>query len=111
MRFKIYGIDGKVEEIEAIADTGATFAKIPRNIASKIGLTPRYEREFEQGDGRTIKRKIAVAEVGVEGEKGTIPIAIGEEGERCVLGYTSLEILGFKVNPVTCKLEKVKAIE
>jgi predicted aspartyl protease len=28
-----------------------------------------------------------------------------------VIGYTTLEILGFKVNPVTGKLERTPAIE
>jgi len=37
--------------------------------------------------------------------------AIGEEGERAFIGYTTLELLGFKVNPITGKLERTFAIE
>jgi predicted aspartyl protease len=38
-------------------------------------------------------------------------VAIGGEDEQILLGYTALEILGFKVNPVTGKLERTVAIE
>lgn len=110
-KIKIYGANGKFAELEVLVDTGATFTKILKSIVSEIGLEPKYEREAELGDGRTVSRKIAVAEVEMEDEKGSIPVAIGEEGERSILGYTALEILGFKVNPTTGKLGKVKALE
>jgi len=38
-------------------------------------------------------------------------VAIAENEERPLLGYTTLEILGFKVNPITTKLEKTVAVE
>ena len=38
-------------------------------------------------------------------------IAIGEEGERPLIGYTALEVLGFKVNQVTGELGKASTIE
>ncbi|MBT9159960.1 MAG: hypothetical protein AAGB97_09470 [Dehalococcoidia bacterium] len=36
--------------------------------------------------------------------------AIGEE-EKPLIGYTALELWGFKVNPITRKLEKAMPIE
>jgi len=38
-------------------------------------------------------------------------IAIGGDDERPIIGYTTLELLGFKINPITGKLEKTSAIE
>lgn len=38
-------------------------------------------------------------------------MAIGGKGEKPVIGYTTLEILGFKVNLLTGKLERTAAIE
>jgi len=42
------------------------------------------------------------------GEKVAITKIYGEKG---LLGYTALEVLGFKVNPLTRRLEKTFAIE
>jgi predicted aspartyl protease len=58
-----------------------------------------------------VLRDLAVGEVEVEGVKRPLPVAIGEDEETPVIGYTTLEILGFKVSPVTGKLERRPAIE
>jgi len=110
-RFEIYGANGKSAELEATVDTAATFTKVPESVAARLGLKAQYETEVELSDGRTIKRGLALAEVEIEGVRRPVLVAIGGEGERTLLGYTTLEILGFKVNPVTGKLEKTVAIE
>jgi aspartyl protease family protein len=106
----VYGARGSVE-IDALVDTGATFTKIPRSAAQKAGLEETYQTPVQLGDGTTITRFLALAEVEVEGIRRPMLVAISEEGETPLLGYTTLEILGFKVNPVTRGLEKTAAIE
>jgi predicted aspartyl protease len=110
-QFEIYGAEGKAIKLEAIVDTAATFTKIPRSVAVKLGLEARYEAEVELGNGRIIKRGLALAEVEIEGVRRPVLVAIGGEDEQALLGYTTLEILGFKANPVTGKLERTVAIE
>jgi len=110
-RLKVYGPDGKAVELEALVDTGATFTKVPKEVADSLGLKARYETEAELADGRRIKRGLAGAEVELEGVRRPVLVAIGEEGERALIGYTTLELLGFKVNPITGKLERTFAIE
>lgn len=105
-RFAIYGIDGKAIELEATVDTGATFTKVPESVAVQLGLETRYETEVELSDGNIIKRRLALAEVEIESVRRPVLVAIGKKSERVLLGYTTLEILGFKVNPVTGRLEK-----
>jgi clan AA aspartic protease len=109
--FKIYGIDGEAVELEAVVDTGATFTKIPESVVSKLGLEVKYEAEVELGDGRRVKRGLALAEVEIEEVKRAVLIAVGGKDERPLIGYTALEVLGFKVNPITGRLEKTVAIE
>jgi len=109
IRFKIYGIDGKFAELDAIVDTGATFTKIPLYVANELGLEAKYETKVELGDGHIITRKLAPAEVEIEDVRRLILVSIGEE--KPLLGYTTLELLGFKVNPITGKLERTMAIE
>lgn len=110
IRFKVYGTDGQVAEMEAVVDTGATFSKIPRSLATRLGLESRYETDVELGDGRVIKRGLVLAELEIEGVRRPVLIAVGED-EKPLIGYTALEHLGFKVNPVSRKLEKTAAIE
>jgi nucleoside-diphosphate-sugar epimerase/predicted aspartyl protease len=109
-QFKVYGANGQAADSEAVVDTGATFSKIPGSIATKLGLEAKYETEVELGDGRVIKRKLALADLEIEGVRRPALVAIGEE-ERPSIGYTAMEILGFKVNPITRKLEKAMPIE
>ncbi|MEA3355721.1 MAG: aspartyl protease family protein [Candidatus Bipolaricaulota bacterium] len=109
--FKIYGIDGEVAELEALVDTGATFTKIPESLASALGLQAKYETNVELADGRQVKRGLALAEVELEKVERPVLIAIGGEEEKPLIGYTTLEVLGFKVNPITGKLERTVAIE
>ncbi|HID17494.1 TPA: hypothetical protein EYP26_04280 [Candidatus Bathyarchaeota archaeon] len=47
----------------------------------------------------------------VENVRRPVFIAVDEDGERPIVGYATLELLGFKVNPVAEKVEKTFAIE
>lgn len=109
--FRIYGMDGEAVELEAVVDTGATFTKIPEPLASKLGLEVKYEAEVELGDGRRVQRGLILAEVEIGEVKRAVLIAVGGKDERPLIGYTALEVLGFKVNPITGRLEKTVAIE
>jgi aspartyl protease family protein len=107
---KVHGSLGSAEA-EALVDTGATYTKIPSSMGAQIGLKREYEVPVEMGDGRIISRGLALAEVEVEGVRRPMLVALGAEGEAALLGYTALELLGFKVNPLTRKLEPANAIE
>ena len=107
---KLYGPLGSVE-IEVLADTGATFTKIPKEAVAKLGLEVKYEAPVELADGRIISRHLALAEVEIEEVRRPVLVAVAENEERPLLGYTTLETLGFKINPLTTKLEKAVAIE
>ncbi len=110
VQLRIHGPGGSAN-IEALADTGATFTKIPRSAIEQIGVETGYETEIELGDGRTVTRRLALAEVEIEGVRRPVLVSVGENGERSLVGYTTLESLGFKVNPVTHALEPTPAIE
>jgi len=110
IHFKIYGANDQAVELEAVVDTGATFSKIPESVVTRLGLEAKYETEVELGDGRVIKRKLTLADMEIEEVRRPVLVAIGEE-EKPLIGYTTLELLGFKVNPITRKLEKAMPIE
>jgi len=106
VKFKVYGSDGRCAELEAVVDTDATFTKIPESVASELGLQIEYEAEVELGDKRVVRRGLTLGEVEIENVRRPVLITIDREGERSIIGYTTLELLSFKVNPITGKLEK-----
>lgn len=108
-KVKIYGTRGQ-KELDLMIDTGATFTKLPLSLADEIGIEWKDEVEVELSDGRVRKRKLGIAEAEIDGVRRTIPITAADD-ERAFVGYTALEILGFKVNPITQKLERTMAIE
>lgn len=109
-RIRVQGPKGSAD-LEALVDTGATFTKIPVRLASKLGLEAKYETQVELGEGRVIERALAMAEIEMDGVARPVLVTVGEEGEKPLVGYTTLEHLGFKVNPLTRRLEKTTAIE
>ena len=110
IHFKIYGANRETAELEAVVDTGATFSKIPNSVADTLKLETKYETEVELGDGRVVGRKLVLVDMEIEEVRRPILVAIGEE-EKPLVGYTALELLGFKVNPITRRLEKAMPIE
>jgi aspartyl protease family protein len=110
VKFKVYNGE-RFAELEGLVDTGATFTKIPRSVASEIGLQVKYKVEVKLGDRRTVTRGLALGEVEMESVKRPVLVAIGGDEEMPIIGYTTLEVLGFKVSPVTGVLERTPAIE
>ena len=107
---RIHGPSGSAD-VEALADTGATFSKVPRSTIDAVGIEPQYESDIRLGGGRTVTRSLASAEVEFQGVRRPVSVAFGADGEQPLIGYTTLEALGFKVNSVTHTLEPTPAIE
>ena len=106
----IHGSFGSVV-LSALADKAATFTKVPRWVFDEAGLVATHEAEVEIGDGSTILRELALADVEIGGIRRPVLVAAGGAGERPLVGYTTLETLGFKVNTVAHTLEPAPPIE
>jgi len=106
----IYGPRG-TRTVTCLADTAATYTKIPPDVAGEVGLVFVSETPVELGDGRIVIRRIAVADVRIENVRGPTIVAVGEQDEQPLLGYTTLELLGFKVDTVAHRLERRTPIE
>ena len=97
--------NGRFAELELLVDTGATFTLIPRAIFEEIGAEADTSFRLRLADGRSIQRDGGTIFAEVEGRRYRVPVVVGEEGDTPVLGTTTLEILGLKVDPVAQKLE------
>lgn len=91
-------------ELEFIVDTGAIYTVIPKSIADKLRLEETGRRRFKMADGNVVEYPISEAYITIEGEGVTSLVAIADEKTPVLLGVTTLELLGLKVDPVTGKL-------
>ncbi len=110
VNLRIYGPKGSAE-VEALADTPATFTELSSSAVDEAGLETAYETAVALADGGTITRPLALADVEIDGVRRPVLIAVDEDEGSALVGYTTLETLGFKVTTVTHALEPEAAIE
>jgi clan AA aspartic protease len=94
----------QTEEVSLLVDTGATLSWIPRAILEKLGVKAFSRLPFTLADGRRLERDTTAVLLTIDGRKAPVQVAFGEDGEEAVLGATSLEGLGFMVDPIGEKL-------
>ena len=83
---------------------------LPSDEAEGLGLVPHREREYELGDGRVVKKKVAHAILQFEGEEVANDVTLGPPGVEPALGVTALESTGFVVDFQAERLVKVRTI-
>ncbi len=94
----------QTEDLTLLVDTGATLSWIPRAILEKLGVKAFSRLPFTLADGRRLERDTTAVLLTIDGRKAPVQVAFGEDGEEAVLGATSLEGLGFMVDPIGEKL-------
>ncbi len=99
------------DTLRCLVDTGATFTKIPQTLGQRLGQEIVRNVEVELAGGRVTVRQLALANAEMEGVRSPILVTLAEEGAIPLIGVTTLEVLGFKVDPVTERLEPRTAIE
>lgn len=99
------------DTLRCLVDTGATFTKILSSLGERLGLEVVREVEVELADGRVTVRQVALANAEMAGVRSPILVTLAEDADLPLIGVTTLEILGFKVDPVAERLEPRTAIE
>jgi len=92
------------DELEFIADTGAMYTVIPKNIADKLQLEETDKRRFKTASGEIVEYPVSEAYITIEGKSVTSLVAIATEKTPIFIGVTTLELLGLQVDPVNGKL-------
>jgi clan AA aspartic protease len=98
------------EQVEALADTGATYTWVGRDILDRLGVNPEFRFEFETADGRVIERDVAQTLVRVDGRQRITLVVFGDRGSRALLGAYTLEGAGLSVDPVNRRLTRVRGL-
>ena len=91
-------------EVELLVDTGATLSWVPREIVERLGVPRLRRRSFLVADGRSVERETAGAIVRLNGNEANVTVVVAEPGDGHLLGATTLESLGFAVDPIRRQL-------
>lgn len=91
-------------EMELLVDAGATLSWIPRGLIEALDVPRLPVWTFLLADGRTIDRETAGILIRVDGAEAIVTVVLGEPGDGQLLGATTLETLGFTVDPVRQRL-------
>jgi len=94
--------------MEFVVDTGAIYTMIPKFMAEKLDLKVTDKRKFRIASGEVVEYPVSEAFIRVEGRGVTSLVVIGSDKTIPLLGVTTLELLGFQVDPVTRKLKTLE---
>jgi clan AA aspartic protease len=101
-------IGGKgVGRFRALVDTGATYTVVPRRVAEELGITSTGKRvKVVTAKGKAVPEE-GIAVIRLMGEGRTNVVLISDEIEQLLIGVTTLESFGLRVDPITGRLERV----
>jgi aspartyl protease family protein len=100
----------KTIETVGLVDNGSTFTVIPRKVSQELGLKPTGRHvEVETAKG-AFELEEAYMRLSSDGVSVLTPSLISDEIASVLVGVITLEQLSFKVNPLTGKLEKHRAL-
>jgi aspartyl protease family protein len=94
----------RVEELELLVDTGASYSWFLRQRIEALGIRPTGKMQFRTIDGRLLERDVAPVFVRSDGHIGGDTIVVAESGDAEVLAAHTLEWLGLAADPVQKKL-------
>ena len=94
----------RVEEVELLVDTGASYSWFSRQRVEALGIRPTGRMQFRTVDDRMLERKVAPVFIPSDGHVGGDTIMVAESGDAEVLGAHTLESLGLAADPVQKKL-------
>lgn len=100
----------KADEVNLLVDSGAIFTSIPRNTLENLGLKPIDRERLKVYGGAIVERDLGWAMIEYGEKRRVVPVIFGEPDDTPVLGATSLESLGYQIDPVTKKLKPIELL-
>jgi aspartyl protease family protein len=95
-------------DLDCLADTEAIYTMIPRDMLEKISIRTLGSRPFKLANGKTEEYMVGEAYLEVQNVGVTSLVVFGPEKSTPLLGVTTLELLGFQVDPVSGQLKPLE---
>ncbi len=96
---------GDLQEVDALVDTGATHTMAPGAFLHYLHIRPMYTSEVTVANGESAHWDVGIENITYGGRRALCQVFFGPEGADYLLGATSLEALGFVVDPVAQELQ------
>lgn len=96
--------------IDALVDTGASYASLPENFLDELGIERDEIRQFELADNRIVEYPLGETRVRIESREMTVPVMFAPDDTVPLVGMTTLEILGLGIDPPSETLVPVNAL-
>ena len=97
------------ETVHALVDTGATLSVIPAGALDKLGVERLGKRLFN-GFGGVVERDTGIVRMRYQDAVAGVTVIFGEESDPPIMGVTALEVLGYHVDPVEGRLNRVEML-
>ncbi len=98
------------EELEALADTGATTTVIPASVLRDLGVTPTTSQTFEYASGGRVELDMVEVRVRVEDRETVTWVVFGNDDAGALLGAYTLEGVFLGVDPYNRRLIPIQGI-
>jgi len=89
----------RFEPIDALVDTGATYARMPRTLLQRLGVPPLERVEFILGDDRRAEFDVGQTQMRIAGRTRYGMVIFGEDHWQPLLGAITLQEFGLGVDP------------
>jgi clan AA aspartic protease len=100
----------KKETVELLVDSGAAYSVVSAQILKDLGIKPFSEETFYLANNTSVKRKIGGAAFQYGDKTGYANVIFGKSGDSNLLGVTTLESLGYVLDPLQRRLLKLPMI-
>ncbi len=105
----VQGPTGESASVDALVDTGSTYAVLPAQLLQRMGVTPKDRMSFRLADERVVEHDLGEVVAGLDGRERTLPVVFGPD-DATLLGAVTLEIFGMSVDPVGQRLMPVDGL-
>jgi aspartyl protease family protein len=95
-------------DVECLADTGAIYTMIPKDLLGKVLTASTGTRRFKLANGNVEQYDVGEAYVEVQNIGATSLVVFGPENSTPLLGVTTLELLGLQVDSVSGQLKPLE---
>ena len=101
----VWSADGeRMQTVEAIVDTGASFSLFPAAMLHRLGIAPTGQRRFELADGSSIVRDIGSAMLHIDGDEAVQRVIFGDDDAESLIGANTLQGFLLRVDRVDKRL-------
>ena len=107
---RVIGPNGLIEDVDALVDTGATYASLPTSLLQRLEVTPLETGTFRTATGEVVETNLGQVEVELEGRRRVVLTVFGPDGAGALLGATVLELFSLAVDPIEQRLMPVPGL-